>query len=202
MVRDEIEVVPYDPTWPNRFVQESQRLRAALGPLCLALEHIGSTAVPNLVAKPLIDMMGLVASVSLLDTAIQQIVALGYETVPLLDTVLVDSRFALRRGADGRRLFHFHLYVVGSEEWAHHLRWRDRLCQSPGLASAYGALKQTLALRYAQDRQGYLNEKHLFIEAIEPHPASSHQVRAKLGLTQAPRPTLVPAFSNQEEESR
>jgi GrpB-like predicted nucleotidyltransferase (UPF0157 family) len=193
MIRDEIEVVPYDPAWPARFAQESQRLRAALGPLCLALEHIGSTAVPNLVAKPLIDMMGMVASDNLLDAALHRVIALGYETVPLLDAVLVDSRFALRRSADGRRCFHFHLYVLGSEEWVHHLRWRDRLRQSPALANAYGTRKQELALRYAQDRQGYLNEKHHFIEAIEPHPASSRQIRAKLGLEQAPRTALVPA---------
>jgi GrpB-like predicted nucleotidyltransferase (UPF0157 family) len=202
MVRDEIEVVPYDPTWPARFAQESRRLRAALGPRCLSLEHIGSTAAPNLMAKPVIDMMGAVACASLLDVTLHQIIALGYETVPLLDAALVDSRFALRRGADGRRSFHFHLYVVGSEEWTHHLRWRDRLRQSPALARSYGALKQRLALRYAHDRQGYMNEKHLFIEAIEPHPESSRQVRAKLGLVQAPRSVLVPSPPGHQEEQK
>jgi GrpB-like predicted nucleotidyltransferase (UPF0157 family) len=187
MVRDEIEVVPYNPTWPLRFAQESQRLRAALGPLCLDLEHIGSTAVPNLVAKPLIDMMGAVASASVLDAAIHKVIALGYETVPVLDAVLVDSRFALRRGADGRRLFHFHLYVYGSEDWARHLRWRDHLRQSPTLAQAYGTLKQALALRYRHDRQGYLDEKHTFIEGFEPDTESARQVRTRLKLAQAAR---------------
>jgi GrpB-like predicted nucleotidyltransferase (UPF0157 family) len=176
-----------------RFAQESQRLRTALGPLCVTIEHIGSTAVPNLVAKPLIDMMGAVPSVNVLDAAIHRVVTLGYETVPMLDAVLVDSRFALRRGADGRRLFHFHLYLCGSEDWARHLRWRDRLCQSPALAQAYGALKQELALRYHHDRQGYLDEKHTFIERFEPDSESARQVRTRLKQAQAAR------FTHQEE---
>jgi GrpB-like predicted nucleotidyltransferase (UPF0157 family) len=160
-------------------------LQTALGPLCLAIEHIGSTAVPNLVAKPLIDVMGAVPSVSVLDVAIHRVVTLGYETVPMLDAVLVDSRFALRRGADGRRLFHVHLYVYESEDWLRHLRWRDRLRQSPALAQAYGTLKQELALRHHHDRQGYLDEKHTFIERFEPDSESARQVRTKLKLAQA-----------------
>jgi GrpB-like predicted nucleotidyltransferase (UPF0157 family) len=202
MVRDEIEVVPYNPAWPERFFQESRRLRQALGPLCLAIEHIGSTAVPNLAAKPVIDMMGAVSGVSLLDLAIKQVVELGYETVPLLDTVLVEHRFALRRGADGRRSFHFHLHVLGSEEWNRQLRWRDRLRDAPEIARAYGALKQALALRYSHDRQGYMDEKHVFIEAIEPHTEISRQLRERLRLAQAARQASVPAHQALKEKPR
>jgi GrpB-like predicted nucleotidyltransferase (UPF0157 family) len=202
MVQDAIEVVPYDPAWPEQFLHESQRLRQALGHLCLAIEHIGSTAVPNLVAKPVIDMMGAVSSLTLLDRAIQQVIELGYETVPVLDAVLVYHRFALRRGEDGRRAFHFHLHVLDSEEWTRQLRWRDRLRQAPQLAVEYGALKQELALRYAQDRQGYMDEKHVFIEAIEPHTEISRQLRQKLRLAQAPRQAPVPSHEVSKEEPK
>jgi GrpB-like predicted nucleotidyltransferase (UPF0157 family) len=156
-----IEVVDYDDSWPGRFASERARLAALLPGT--VLHHIGSTAVPGLAAKPIIDMMAVVDD---LDSAVSALVGRGgYEHPPAYNAVL-DARRWLCRPSASRRTHHLHL-VADAEELARHLRFRDALRRDARLARRYAALKRELAGRMADDREGYTAAKTSFIRRVE-----------------------------------
>jgi len=154
----EIIVVDDDPDWPRQF----EALRAvnarALGDVALAIEHVGSTAVPGLAAKPIIDLDVVVAP-GQVGTAIDRLSAIGYEHKGDLG---VAGREAMRHPSGSRR---HHLYVCaeGNLALANHLAVRDFLRADAAAARAYGELKRRLAFRFADDVDGYVDGKTAFI---------------------------------------
>ena len=158
-----IEIVEYDDTWPRRFFDEQLVIRAALAPwLAGPIEHIGSTAVPELAAKPVVDIMAAVASLDESRPAIDAASAIGYCYAPYRpedEHWFCKPSFALRT-------FHLHLVPLSSEQWSSTLAFRDYLRAHRDVALEYERLKRELAARYRHDREAYTEAKRPFILRI------------------------------------
>ena len=161
--RGNVQLVAYTSAWAGLFEAERARLHSALGSAALDIQHIGSTAVPGLAAKPLIDLGIAVADEPALAACIPRITALGYT-------------YRGYRGADqghffdlgpGQYLTHYlHMLLIDEPGWWMYLRFRDHLRANPAARAAYQQLKQELATRYAADRAAYSAAKTTFIQHI------------------------------------
>ena len=163
-VDEEIALVPYDPRWPARFQAEREHLRTRF-PELLQIEHFGSTAVPGMIAKPIVDMLAGVASMSVADRLFEPILDAGYRTSRAFNAMLKDRRWFMRV-ANGRRSHHLHVVALDSPQWVEHLRFRDALRSHPDLAAQYGALKQALAAQYRHDREAHTEAKAPFAARV------------------------------------
>ncbi|MFZ0476553.1 MAG: GrpB family protein [Halobacillus sp.] len=152
----------YHPEWPILFEQEQELIAEALGHHALGIEHIGSTAIPGLQAKPIIDIMTGVRSLASYDSYIPSLSAIGYMYVPKPE--LVERRFFKK--VKETQTFHLHLCEFGGKEWEEKLLFRDYLRQHPEPMEEYNSLKQTLAVRYQKDRPSYTKSKEPFISSI------------------------------------
>ncbi len=158
-----MEIVPYDPAWPGRFAEWRDRLAAALGDAALGIDHMGSTAVPGLAAKPTIDILVAVGDVDDEPAYVPQIEALGVS----LRSRDPDHRY-FRPVAPSPRVVHIHVAGVESRWRDEHLLFRDYLRAHPQAAAEYGELKQRLAAEYPAERVAYTDLKGGFIrEALE-----------------------------------
>ena len=162
---DDIIIVKYDPAWPAKFAGEAQKLREVFGDNLAAIEHAGSTAVPGLSAKPVIDILIGVPLLEAAKAAIPKIEALGYgywreDTIP--------RRLYFVKGLppNGPRSHHVHLVEKDSEFWRTHLLFRDILRADPEEARRYEELKLRLAARFTDDREAYTDGKADYIEAV------------------------------------
>lgn len=154
----QVEIVEYDPAWPARFGAERERIGPLLGGA--EIHHFGSTAVPGLAAKPVIDMIALVG----LDTHIAALTTVGgYQFPQAFNATLAHRRFLCYPGASVRT-YHLHL-VDEPEELEQRLRFRDRLRSDAALAREYVTLKRALAARHRDDRESYTEAKAEFIRA-------------------------------------
>lgn len=164
---DEIEIVDYDPRWPELFDEEAKRLRATLDPaLILGLEHFGSTAVPDLSAKPIIDI--LIAVQSLADaqaSLVEGLRKLGY--VWWAENPKADRMFFVKGMPPfgPRRTHHVHVTEIHGEMWRR-LAFRDWLRAHPQEARSYGQLKRRLAAEHPTDREAYTDAKSVWIESV------------------------------------
>jgi len=138
-----IIIAPYDHAWPVMFAAEAARLARALGDLALRIEHVGSTAVPGLAAKPVIDIQVSVPSLEPLDRYRTSLAELGYTYFSLGAFDLVYPFF--KKPAEWPSTHHAHLCVAGSEQERDHLAFRDFLRRNPSVAAEYAALKRELA---------------------------------------------------------
>ena len=159
-----VEIVPYDAGWPRRFEATAADLRRALGPTLLAVHHIGSTAVPGLAAKPIIDLLPVVADLDAVDRVEPALERLGFRSRG--EYGLAGRRY-LVRDVDGRRVDHVHVYATGDPAITRHLAVRDYLRAHPSEADAYGALKAAVAAEHARDSRRYAETKGPFVEALE-----------------------------------
>lgn len=162
---DEIAIAPANLAWPELFETEKAWLLAALGSHFVAIEHFGSTAIPGLDAKPIIDMLGGVRSMAEADALLEPLCQLGWDTSPEFNATLPDSRFLLR-WPQGVRTHHLHLVVYGSEQWHRRLRFRNCLRASPDLAQQYQKLKYELATEHRDDREAYTEAKTNFVASV------------------------------------
>ncbi|MHC4956811.1 MAG: phosphoribosylanthranilate isomerase [Planctomycetota bacterium] len=156
-----VEVVPYDPAWPARFVSERERLSAALPGA--RIEHIGSTSVPGLWAKPIIDILVGVPRLQALDIGAVQ--DRGYRYIREHEDQLPDRRLFVR---PMRRpgTVHVHAVETDSPFWRDHLKFRGRLRADAGARARYADLKRGLAERFGGDRYGYTDAKSDFIRSL------------------------------------
>jgi GrpB-like predicted nucleotidyltransferase (UPF0157 family) len=138
-----IVIDPYDPAWPARFADEAERIRQEFGDLALRIEHVGSTSVPGLAAKPVVDIQISVPSLERRDLYYTPLASLGYTHVPLGDFDLVYPFF--KRPAGWPSTHHVHLCAAGSEQERDHLVFRNYLRRNPAVAAAYASLKLRLA---------------------------------------------------------
>lgn len=157
-----IEVADYDETWPMEFERLREHLQRALGPLATRIEHVGSTAVPGLAAKPKLDVDVVVASAADVDAAIERLAQIGFEHQGDLG---IDGREAFK-GPDGGARYHVYVCEEGSEPLRAHLAFRDYLRTHPQTAAEYAALKRDLAARFIADRDGYTRAKSEFIQRV------------------------------------
>ena len=175
-----IVIADYDPAWPARFLAERQLiLRTCPSAAFVRIEHVGSTSVPGLAAKPIIDLM---PGLRLLDGApplVPLLASIGYEYVPEFehDTAAgpgMPFRRYFRKDEAGERAFHMHMVEAGSEFWTDHLLFRNYLRLHPEAAAEYAQLKREIAARYnatlsdhSEINTGYTDHKTAFIESIK-----------------------------------
>lgn len=159
-----VEVVDYDPAWPEQFAAERDLLTKAL-PDAVAIEHIGSTSVPGLAAKSTIDVLVVVEDVGLVLERFSALAALGYEYRPG-SFAEDDQHLFLRKIKDGKRTHHVHVLEVGSPVPEQYRLFRDYLIADGEAAARYGRAKQALARRYAAERGRYVAEKPEVVDAL------------------------------------
>ena len=160
MVPEPIVLEPSSPRHKQLFSEERLRVALGMGRLPAAIEHIGSTAIAGIAAKPIVDILiGLRAPP--LESAKGPLVALGYEHVASAGT---EDRLVFRRGDP--RAFHVHVVLFDGVEWRRHIIFRDWLNLHVGLAKEYEALKVDLAARFAEDRDAYTSGKTAFVERV------------------------------------
>lgn len=165
-----VEIVASDPRWPALFAAERDAIAAALAPWLVGVpEHIGSTAVPGLAAKPVIDIMAPVASLDAARPAIAAAAALQYLHAPYQ----ADVMHWFCKPTPQRRTHHLHLVPIDSALWRDRLAFRDALRHDPALRDAYAALKRTLAATHRHDRDGYTAAKGPFIARALGQAAAS-----------------------------
>jgi GrpB-like predicted nucleotidyltransferase (UPF0157 family) len=157
-----VVIADYDPVWPVRFAALRRPLTDALGELALAIEHVGSTAVPGLAAKPIIDIDVVIHSEDDFPAVIDLLAGLGYQHRGNLGVV---GREAF---SEPPQLPRHHLYVCAqdSPELARHLRFRDYLRTHPQDAADYAEFKREAAARYRDDRDRYTEAKTWVVERI------------------------------------
>jgi GrpB-like predicted nucleotidyltransferase (UPF0157 family) len=162
---DEVVVTDYDPRWPELYAQETVGLRQALGASLLTLEHIGSTAVPSLAAKPVIDIQAVVQSVAGAQSAAPALALQGWhQGVFALDP---ERRLYFRKyNAQGVRTGQLHIYEPTHPAASAHLLFRNYLRAHPEEAALYASLKRELAQQFPTDRLAYNDAKTAYIEAV------------------------------------
>jgi len=158
-------VVEHDPAWTDAFAREALAIGHALGEDAIALHHIGSTAIPGILAKPIIDLLGVVPSLDMLDLHSNEMRDLGYE---VMGAYGIEGRRYFRKFDNrGRRAFHLHAFAVGSEHVERHLAFRDYLRSHPQKAAEYSALKQRLVAGDATSWDAYSDGKDGFVAEAE-----------------------------------
>lgn len=161
-----VTVVDYSPVWPGLFAEEKRLLETALGKDAALIEHVGSTSVVGLAAKPIIDIMIGLHDFSVADSLVSKITGLGYEYIPKYEDVMPYRRFFVRR-SNGVNTHQIHMVGVGGEFWERHLLFRDFLRENPARAGEYAALKRSLAELEWKDTNEYADAKTAFIKAVE-----------------------------------
>jgi len=162
-MRQPVELTEYDDRWPRLFTVERDRVIDALPGVFIAIEHIGSTAVPGLRSKPLIDLLAGVPSMAAAIALNRTIGAAGYVASARYNESLTTRQWFMRQQG-GRRTHHLHVVVHDGDEWHLRLRFRDRLRADPALRERYATLKDDLARRFADDRDAYTAGKSEFVE--------------------------------------
>jgi len=162
---DLIEVVDYDPQWPELFLAEEENLRQAFGVSLITLEHVGSTAIPGLASKPVIDIQAVVRAIPEAQRAVPFLAELGYEQGVFARDP--EGRLFFKKfNADRILTHHLHVYEPNHIAMSQHLLFRDYLRLHPEEATRYSGLKQKLAQQYRHERVAYSHAKTEYIEAV------------------------------------
>jgi GrpB-like predicted nucleotidyltransferase (UPF0157 family) len=163
MADEPVHLVPYDRTWPRQFEEERDLLEGALAPWIVGtIEHIGSTAVPELLAKPIIDIMVGVRDLGSSLNARSAVAALHYVYFPYR----ADVMHWFCKPSPARRTHHLHLVPVNSPLWLERLAFRNYLRSSVESRKEYAILKKALAERFRFDREAYTDAKADFVARI------------------------------------
>jgi GrpB-like predicted nucleotidyltransferase (UPF0157 family) len=169
----QIHVTPPNPAWPAMFEREAQCIRAALKPLDADVHHIGSTAIRGIYAKPIIDMLLTVQSLSSLDARANAMRELGYEVMG--EFGIAGRRYFRKDSPHGVRTHHVHTFERGSAGALRHLAFRDYMNAHPDAAQAYSALKQQLAATCAHSMEAYMDGKDTFVKQHEALALAWHE---------------------------
>ncbi len=156
-----VKLAPYTPEWLRYFELEKASLQAVLGDTILDIQHVGSTSIAGMLAKPIIDIAIAVADFEQAKTCVPLVESLGYKYKGEFG---IPRRHYFVKG--NPRLFHLHMNEVDSCEWQNTLLFRDYLRNHPDVAEEYAQLKQRLARRYPHDREAYLEGKSAFIKDV------------------------------------
>ena len=158
-----VEIVEYDPEWPMVFEREAKAILEQCRPWITDVHHIGSTSVPGLAAKPVLDMMPVAVNPDEGAKAVSKMTALGYlyrgdNGIP--------GRFYFDRVVGGRTVAHVHMFPASHPDVRKHLVFRDHLRAHADVARDYERLKRTLASKYRDDRRAYTDAKAEFISGV------------------------------------
>lgn len=172
LARSKVHLIPHQVEWSRLFADEAAELRAALGARAARIEHVGSTSIPGLEAKPIIDIVIAVDSFPYASQLVPQLESLGYTHRPEGD---LESRLFLTKGPDDAVTHHLSLTEEGSPSWVDHVDFRDFLRASAWARNQYLTLKRVLAASYADDRPTYTAKKADFIRHILDQARAVHQ---------------------------
>ncbi|UYZ20653.1 GrpB family protein [Mesobacillus jeotgali] len=165
MTRRRVEVVPYNPEWKTLFEKEKQVLESIFEPAKIEIHHIGSTSVPGLSAKPIIDIMLAADSLERVEKATPAIEAAGYEAKG--ENGIPGRRYFQKHDENGIRKVHLHSFEKGSHQLYRHLVFRDYLRAHPSEASRYAEVKEAAAQKYEYDIESYIAEKSPIVKEME-----------------------------------
>ena len=160
-----VEVVPHNPDWPRAFELESQRIASALGENVIEVYHIGSTSIPGIYAKPILDLMVSVKSIGQVEPCNAAMGVEGYEAMG--EYGILGRRYFRKHNAAGVRSHHVHVFEVGADQLDRHLAFRDYMRTHPDDAQAYSDLKRQLAKAHPSDIEAYMDGKDGFIRAMD-----------------------------------
>ena len=160
--RGTVALKKYDPQWQTAFETEKSLLLSVFGDKLIAIEHIGSTSVPGLASKPIIDIVAAVKSFDNLGYFIENLQAIGYEYMP---ERMFENRKFFPKGSSAKRTHHLNLVIKDDpKQWIEIIAFRNYLRNNDVIRSRYQALKQDLAQKYSEDRNAYSAAKHNCIE--------------------------------------
>jgi GrpB-like predicted nucleotidyltransferase (UPF0157 family) len=171
-----VEVVPHNPQWRDAFEAEAKHVAAALGENVVAIHHIGSTAIPNIYAKPVIDLLVEVRDITEVDGQSSAMESLGYEVMG--EYGIPGRRYFRKDNQAGIRTHHIHAFEAGSAEVVRHLAFRDYMIAHPGEAQRYSELKRQLAEEHPQSFDGYMDGKDDFIKEMDRRAAQWRTAQA------------------------
>ena len=161
-----VRLLPHDPRWAEQASVEASRILRAIWPSVNEMHHVGSTAVPGIAAKPIIDLVGVAPELATIEAARPKLEALGYAWHG--EYGLEGRRFCtLTDPASGLRRFHLHCYAVGDHSIRRHLAFRDYLRARPDQAEAYQAMKRGCAEKHPDDSHAYTECKDRWIKRVE-----------------------------------
>ena len=155
-----VEIAPYDAAWTRVFELESEAILGVCRPWVTGVHHIGSTSVPGLAAKPILDIMPLISDPEDGAAAVSKLIALGYR---YRGEQGIPGRFYLDRVVDGRTVVHAHMFPENHSSVQELLTFRDYLRAHPGALREYESLKRTLASKHRDNREAYTNGKAKFV---------------------------------------
>jgi GrpB-like predicted nucleotidyltransferase (UPF0157 family) len=158
-----IVIVTYDPCWPARFAEESALISGVFAACMIGIHHIGSTAVPGLPAKPIIDMLLVVENIVDVDRRNDEMMRLGYEAKGEMG---ISGRRYFTKGKDEARTHHLHTFESNNPAVEKHVDFRDYLIEHPEEAENYGKLKKELSEKHRNDIESYMAGKDPFIKEI------------------------------------
>jgi GrpB-like predicted nucleotidyltransferase (UPF0157 family) len=161
--RKSVELVAHRKEWKTLFEREEKLLRSALGDYARAIEHIGSTAIPKLVAKPIIDILIGVDDLSEVEKYLPELSQIGYE---YRGEAGIAGRRYFRKGTFAVSTHHLSIVEKGGEIWRRHILFRNYLRANREAARAYNELKKQLAIKFKDRREDYTNGKTAFVEEI------------------------------------
>lgn len=159
--RDTVRLTPYTNKWERLFEEEKSRLQGVIGRYVLDIQHVGSTSIPGMVAKPIIDIAIAVKNFEEASVCIKPIEQLGYE---YKGENGISRRHFFVKG--NPRTHHIHMNEIGSRDWNDQIIFRNYLTHHEEIAKEYSELKMVLAQRYPTDRQAYQDNKAPFIERV------------------------------------
>jgi len=164
-----VEVVPHNPLWREAFEAEARHVGSALGENVVAVHHIGSTAIPNIYAKPVVDLLVEVRDITEVDGRSSAMESLGYE---VMGEYGIPRRWYFRKDdQEGIRTHNIHAFEAGSAEVERHLAFRDYMIAHPEEAEKYSELKRKLAEQHPQSMDGYMDGKDGFIKEMDQKAA-------------------------------
>lgn len=178
----QIQIVDYDPLWRQEFKEEAKKIRKILGKNCVTVNHIGSTAVKGMPAKPIIDIMPVVKDINAVDALNAEFEKLGYECCGEYG---IKGRRYYRKGGDNRT-HHVHIFeITDKENTDRHLAFRDYLLAHPDKAKEYGELKKKLAVEYMDDSESYSQGKSDFVTRLEEEALIWHKKTQRQSVSMA-----------------
>lgn len=164
-IHEAVKLQDHDTSWARMFDMEKRRLLSLVPDIFVDIQHIGSTAVPGLPAKPIIDILAGVESMAIAKSLATPLCSSGYTTSAEFNQTLSDRQWFMR-WANGHRTHHLHVVVHDSQTWRERLRFRDALLASPELAAQYVLRKQKFAEEHTTDREAYTHAKTEFVRAL------------------------------------
>ena len=161
--KDIVKLVPYEKNWADEFEKEKRLLREILGDYALDIQHVGSTSIPGIISKPILDIAVAVSDLSVLSKLIPILTDAGYD---VKDSIEDKQEILARKGTPENRTHYIHIEAFNGEFWKHHILFRDYMLAHKEAVIEYEKIKREAYNKYKDERKKYTEAKHKFIREI------------------------------------